>query len=102
MISGPYRSGSADPEVWKRNLEIMNKAAHMVLQKGHTPIIGVNMALPVIAAAGEEHYEEIMMPVSMALAQRCDAVLRGWSISKCRQRGGAFLTKRLSRIRDGR
>lgn len=76
MISGPYRSGSTDPEVWKRNLEIMNKAAHMVLQKGHTPVIGVNMALPVIAAASEEYYDKIMMPVSLALAERCDAVLR--------------------------
>jgi len=76
MISGPYRSGSTDPEIWKRNLELMNKVAHIVLQKGHTPVIGVNMALPVIAGAGEKHYNEIMMPISMALAERCDAVLR--------------------------
>ena len=76
MISGPYRSGSDDPEIWNRNHGEMNKAAVHVLQKGHTPIIGINMALPIIAAQGEEHYDEIMMPVSMALAEKCDAVLR--------------------------
>lgn len=76
MISGPYRSGSDDPEIWNRNLVEMNMAALQVLQKGHTPLIGVNMALPMIATAGEDHYAQIMMPVSMALAERCDAVLR--------------------------
>ena len=29
-----------------------------------------------IAIAGEERYDEIMAPVSLALAERCDAVLR--------------------------
>ena len=67
----------------------MNKAAVHVLQKGHPPIIGVNMALPIIAAIGEENYNEIMMPVSMALAERCDAVLRiGGRISERGQGGG--------------
>jgi hypothetical protein len=36
------------------------------------------MALPVIAAAGDGDaaYEEVMMPLSLALADRCDACLR--------------------------
>jgi hypothetical protein len=54
----------------------MNQAAYQVFRKGHVPVIGVNMALPVIQAAGPQMYEAIMMPLSLALADRCDAVLR--------------------------
>lgn len=76
MVSGPYRSGSTDPGVWKQRLTEMNEAAFEVFKKGHTPIIGVNQALPVIEAAGQEQYESLMMPISLELARRCDAVLR--------------------------
>ena len=53
-------------------------AALAVFRKGHVPIIGVNLALPVIAAAGGDGAAEaaIMMPLSLALAERCDAFLR--------------------------
>ncbi len=76
MIAGPYRSGSSDPVVWAGNLRRLNAAAYTVFQKGHTPIIGVNLALPVIDAAGETRYEQIMPALSLALAGRCDAILR--------------------------
>ncbi|GAB5494984.1 MAG: hypothetical protein Phyf2KO_00640 [Phycisphaerales bacterium] len=76
MISGPYTSGGASTEQRAANLLAMNEAAREVLSKGHIPIIGVNMALPIIEAAGPESFTEIMMPVSLELARRCDAVLR--------------------------
>jgi hypothetical protein len=76
MIAGPYRSGSSDPAVWASNLRKLNDVAAAILQKGHVPIIGVNMALPVIESAGPNSYDEIMMPLSLDLASRCDAVLR--------------------------
>jgi hypothetical protein len=76
MVSGPYRTGSADPEVWAENLRHLNLAAYEVLRKGHVPIIGVNLALPIIDVAGEHTYEEIMLPLSLQLIDRCDAVLR--------------------------
>lgn len=76
MIAGPYRSGSSDPEVWAANLNRLNDAAAAVFQKGHTPIIGVNLALPVIQSAGLNSYDDIVMPLSLRLTQRCDAVLR--------------------------
>ncbi len=76
MVSGPYRSGSDDPDVWKENLRKLNETAYEVFKKGHTPLIGVNAALPIITEAGEDKYNEIMMPVSLALAEICDAVLR--------------------------
>ncbi len=76
MIAGPYRHGSDDPIVWKQNLEAMNKAAYAVFQKGHIPIIGVNAALPIIETTGEHVYDEVMMPLSLELTRRCDAILR--------------------------
>lgn len=76
MVAGPYRSGSSEPAVWAENLAALNRAAHAVFRKGHVPIIGVNMALPIIDAAGPQSYPEIMMTLSLDLAERCDAVLR--------------------------
>lgn len=58
------------------NLRAMNLAAVAIYRKGHVPIIGVNMALPMIEAAGNAVFDDIMMPVSLALADRCDACLR--------------------------
>jgi hypothetical protein len=76
MIAGPYRSGAKTEAESERNLRRLNEAAAKVLAKGHVPIIGVNLALPIIAAAGDEHYNEIMLPLSLAVADRCDAILR--------------------------
>lgn len=76
MIAGPYTSGSADKQVWKQNHQLLNQYAFEVFQKGHIPVIGVNAALPIIEEKGWEYFEKIMMPISLALAERCDAVLR--------------------------
>lgn len=76
MIAGPYSSGAADAAERAKNLRALNDAALAVFQKGHTPVIGVNMALPVIECAGEDRFEEIITPISLALAERCDAILR--------------------------
>ena len=76
MVAGPYRSGSSDASVWANNLRQLNLAAYQVFKKGHLPIVGVNMALPVIEGAGQDQYEQIMVTMSMGLTERCDAVLR--------------------------
>jgi hypothetical protein len=77
MVAGPYRAGGADPPARAANLRRLNDAAVALLRAGHMPVIGVNMALPMIEAAGGDQaaYEQIMMPVSLALAARCDACL---------------------------
>lgn len=82
MVSGPYSSGGADEKQRQLNLDAMNEAALAVFRKGHVPIIGVNMALPVIEVAGQNSYEDIMMPISLALIDRCDACLRIGGASK--------------------
>lgn len=76
MVAGPYTSGARDGDGLAANLAAMNLAALEVWKRGHVPVIGVNMALPVIGMAGDDQFEAIMMPLSLALAERCDAVLR--------------------------
>ena len=74
MVAGPYRS--VHPDGRAANLRELNRAANELFRKGHVPIIGVSMALPMIEAAGAESYDDIMMPLSLRLSGRCDAVLR--------------------------
>jgi hypothetical protein len=73
-VAGPY---SADtPEQRQRNLDEMNKAAVRVMKLGHIPVIGVNAALPVMGFLGPEvDRYEAMMTISLALVDRCDAIL---------------------------
>lgn len=87
MVSGPYTSGAqpgakATEADRAENLAVMNRAAAVLFERGHVPVIGVNMALPVIAAAGPKSFDAIMMPLSLALAERCDACLRVGGPSK--------------------
>jgi len=82
MIAGPYTSGSNDKKQWKRNHEELNRYAYQVFLKGHIPVIGVNVALPIIEVAGSHMFDDVMMPISLALAERCDAVLRIGGSSK--------------------
>ncbi len=76
MVAGPYTSGGAGAAERAANLTRLNQAALALFDRGHLPIIGVNLALPVIAAAGEDQFERLMMPISLGLAERCDACLR--------------------------
>lgn len=76
MVGGPYTSGARDENERQRNLDVMNRAALTIFGKGHVPIIGVNLALPIIEVAGHDRFDEIMMPISLAVANRCDAFFR--------------------------
>jgi hypothetical protein len=76
MVSGPYTTGAKTKAERERNLRALNRAAYEVFRRGHVPIVGVNLALPMIDVAGEGAYDELMMPISLAAAERCDAVLR--------------------------
>lgn len=81
IIAGPYRGNSSDQATcdqatWKTNHTLLNEAALAVFEKGHLPVVGVNLALPVIDVAGKDRFSDIMMPMSLAAAERCDACLR--------------------------
>lgn len=82
MISGPYRSGAASAEKRAANLRAMNEAALAVWERGHVPIIGVNAVNPIVEIAGQHRYDELMMPICLELADRCDGVLRVGGASK--------------------
>ena len=76
MIAGPYTTGSLDKKIWQQNHKLLNEYAYKVHLKGHVPVIGVNVALPIIETVGFDKFEALMMPISLAMADRCDAVLR--------------------------
>ncbi|MEL7463138.1 MAG: DUF4406 domain-containing protein [Pseudomonadota bacterium] len=75
-VAGPYSTGGADAELRAARLAEMNRAALAVFEKGWAPVIGVNIALPVIETAGEERFAEIMQPLSNAVVADCAAILR--------------------------
>jgi hypothetical protein len=71
-IAGPY---SAETEGGKAaNMEILNRAAAHLLEKGHIPLIGVNAALEVLRYANVPDPREAMMQISLALINGCDAL----------------------------
>lgn len=77
MISGPYTSGSADEAQRQRNLDALVQAALAIFEKGFVPIVGVACALPLVHLDPHpDAFERLVMPLSLALAERCDACLR--------------------------
>ncbi len=72
-VAGPY---SADTEAQRQhNLDNMNKTAAQLLAMGHVPLIGVNAALPVIRFANVDDKYEAIMKISLAVIDKCDALL---------------------------
>ena len=76
MISGPYATGARSEADRAENLRVLNRAALEVFHRGHVPILGINLALPMVDVAGPRAYDELILPMSLAAAERCDAVLR--------------------------
>lgn len=96
-VAGPYSADSAEKR--QRNLDALNKAAVAVLNLGHIPVIGVNAALPVVAQLEADHYETIMA-ISLALVDKCEAILViGESAGVIRERA-IFESKGLPVYRD--
>ncbi|UFH56468.1 DUF4406 domain-containing protein [Spirosoma sp. KNUC1025] len=82
LIAGPYRSNTNDDlSLIAQNMHNMEDAALAVYRKGHTPICGEWIALPLIQTAGSTQlgdtiFNEIFHPVAVQLIDHCDAVLR--------------------------
>jgi hypothetical protein len=82
LIAGPYRSGTNDdPKLMQDNLDRLQSAALPLFRRGHIPMIGEWVALPLLKLAGsikpgDAAYEEILYPVAHRLLLKCDAVLR--------------------------
>lgn len=88
LIAGPYLSGTGgDPERIAANRVRLERMALPVYQRGHLPLVGEWLALPIIQAAGgkthgDQVFEQYQYPVAHRLIQRCDAVLRVPGASK--------------------
>ncbi len=88
LIAGPYRSGTNDDDnLMQQNLNNLEVVALPLFRKGHIPMIGEWVALPLIQLAGstkpgDAAWEEIQYPVAHRLLQKCDAVLRIQGASK--------------------
>lgn len=82
LIAGPYRSGTNDDKtLMQQNLNNLEAVSLPLFRKGHIPMIGEWVALPLIHLAGstkpgDEAWEEIQYPAAHRLLERCDAVFR--------------------------
>jgi len=72
-VAGPYSAPTEEQR--NKNFEAMNIAAARVYEKGHIPFIGVNMALPVVAHANSDDKYEAVMDISLAVIDKCEAIL---------------------------
>lgn len=82
LIAGPYRSGTNDdPVLIRKNLDNLEAMALPIFRKGHVPMIGEWVALPLLHLAGSQKpgddiWNEIQYPVAHRLLEKCDAILR--------------------------
>jgi hypothetical protein len=82
LIAGPYLSGTdGDASKIAANRARLEAAALPIYQRGHLPLLGEWLALPIIHAAGgrepgDEVFTAYQYPVAERLLKRCDAVLR--------------------------
>jgi hypothetical protein len=82
LIAGPYLSGTnGDPQKIAQNRQRLESYALPIYERGHLPMVGEWIALPIIHAAGargtdDEVFRAYQYPVAQRLLERCDAVLR--------------------------
>jgi hypothetical protein len=73
LVAGPY--SAATTEKRQENLDAMNLVAARLLEMGHTPLIGMNAALPVIEKANVPDTYRSVMDISMVVANACEGLL---------------------------
>jgi len=82
LVAGPFRSGTGDdPVLIAANMRLMTEASLVLFRRGHMPVTGEALALPMIEAAGSERigdaaFDEIFHPLARRLFHKLDAVLR--------------------------
>ena len=82
LICGPYTSGTGgDPAKIARNRDRLESYALPIYERGHLPMIGEWLALPIIHGAGGTNpgdpvFKAYQYPVAHRLLERCNAVLR--------------------------
>lgn len=82
LIAGPVRSGTqGNQALIHANLQEFERIALAIYHKGHTPVVGEWLALPIARAAGsqeigDEISDKYLYPVAHRLIHCCDAILR--------------------------
>lgn len=82
LVAGPYRSNTGDdPAKIAQNLRQMNEVALEIFNRGHVPVTGEALALPLIELAGSQRlgddvFNAIFHPLPRRLIAHVDAVLR--------------------------
>lgn len=82
LVAGPYCSGTGDdPALMAANVEAMEAVCLPLYAKGHMPVLGEWLALPMLALAGSTQvgdavYEQLFHAHATRLLTHCDAVLR--------------------------
>lgn len=82
LVAGPYRSGSGDdPARLAANVAAMEACALPLYERGHVPVLGEWLALPIVHASGSQAigdsvYEAVFHAHCERLLAHCDAVLR--------------------------
>jgi nudix-type nucleoside diphosphatase (YffH/AdpP family) len=82
LVAGPYRSGTGDdPVLMAANVAAMEALCLQLYAKGHLPVLGEWLALPMLALAGSTQvgdsvYEALFHAHATRLLSHCDAVLR--------------------------
>jgi hypothetical protein len=101
LIAGPYLSGTdGDSEKIAANRARLEAQALPIYERGHLPMVGEWLALPIIHAAGGREpgdavFQAYQYPVAHRLIERCDAVLRlpgdsrgaDMDVARARERG---------------
>lgn len=72
-VAGKYSAPTEEER--QANFDAMNTAAARLLELGHTPLVGVNAALPVVERASVDDKYEAIMQISMAVVSVADAIL---------------------------
>jgi len=76
LIAGPYRSGTNDdPARIAANMQVMESYALPIFEKGHIPMLGEWLALPLVKLAGstkigDEAFNKIFHPIAERLLDK--------------------------------
>ncbi len=82
MISGPFTSGTdGNLDRIAANRQRLESYTLPVYERGHLPLIGEWLAIPIARRAGghgfsDQVFRRYQYPVAQRLIERCDAVLR--------------------------
>jgi hypothetical protein len=72
-VAGSYTADTE--EQMHKNLDAMNDACAKVYEKRHIPVVGVNNTLPIVFRLENADIKTDIMNISLAMVERCDAIL---------------------------